>query len=174
MYIPSYKGYSLYQYQLSYQNPAAAVNSQGYYPAESTAAAPNREVEKPGSAGKTGAVECQTCRERKYRDISNDAGVSFKAPGHIPPGISASTVRSHEFEHVRNEYAKAARQDRKIVSQSVSLKTGVCPECGRVYISGGETRTVTKNDDINRNDDPSVTVNALKYGRSQGKIDMRI
>ena len=31
-----------------------------------------------------------------------------------------------------------------MVSQSVTLHTDICPECGKVYISGGETRTVTK------------------------------
>ncbi|MDP4125178.1 MAG: hypothetical protein Q8917_19135, partial [Bacillota bacterium] len=47
--------------------------------------------------------------------------------------------------------AKASAEGRKVVSQSVTLHTGVCPECGRVYVSGGETRTVTKNDSKSTN-----------------------
>ena len=33
-----------------------------------------------------------------------------------------------------------------MVSQSVTLHTDICPECGKVYISGVTTRTVTKAD----------------------------
>jgi hypothetical protein len=94
----------------------------------------------------TGRVECQTCRDRKYQDVSNDPGVSFKTPSKIAPGNTGAAVMSHEQEHVRNETAKAARENRQIVSQSVSIQTSICPECGTSYVSGGTTRTVTKSD----------------------------
>ena len=55
-------------------------------------------------------------------------------------------MRGHELEHVAHEQAKAQREDRKVVSQTVALHTDICPECGRVYVSGGTTRTVTKAD----------------------------
>ena len=42
------------------------------------------------------------------------------------------------------EQAKAQREDRHVVSQSVSIQTAICPECGDVYVSGGTTRTTTK------------------------------
>jgi hypothetical protein len=106
------------------------------------------------SARQIGAVECQTCKSRKYQDGSNDPGVSFKTPGHIDPGSSHSVVRGHEQEHVSNERAKALSEDRKIVSQSVTLFTSVCPECGRVYVSGGVTRTVTASTEKNAQDSP--------------------
>ena len=32
----------------------------------------------------------------------------------------------------------------RVVSASVTLRTGVCPECGRVYVAGGETNTTIK------------------------------
>lgn len=99
---------------------------------------------------RTGAVECQTCRNRTYQDGSNDPGVSFKAPGHIDPTSSGAVVASHEQEHVSNEKANAAATGRRVVSQSVRLFTAVCPECGRVYVSGGETRTVTASDNSPR------------------------
>ena len=86
--------------------------------------------------------ECQTCEKRKYQDGSADPGVSFKTPGHIDPKQSAATVRGHEMEHVVNNRAKAARENREIISQSVTLNTAICPECGTVYTSGGTTRTV--------------------------------
>lgn len=88
--------------------------------------------------------ECQTCKNRKYQDGSDDPGVSFKTASKIAPEAAASAVRGHEMEHVYRNQAKAAREGREVVSQSVRLKTGICPECGKPYIVGGETRTVTK------------------------------
>jgi len=86
--------------------------------------------------------ECQTCAERKYQDGSNDPGVSFKAAAHIDPDQSAATVRGHEMEHVVRNRAKAEREGREIVSQTVTISNAICPECGKVYTSGGTTRTV--------------------------------
>ena len=88
-------------------------------------------------------AECQTCKERKYQDGSDDAGVSFKTPTHISPDLAASAVKGHEMEHVVRERAAAKREDRRVVSQSVTMHTSICPECGRVYVSGGTTRTTT-------------------------------
>ncbi len=90
--------------------------------------------------------ECQTCKERKYQDGSDDPGVSFKTPTSVAPEQAAGAVRGHENEHVVREQAKARREDRKVVSQSVTYHTGICPECGTAYVSGGTTRTVTKAD----------------------------
>lgn len=88
--------------------------------------------------------ECQTCKNRKYQDGSDDPGVSFKTPTNISPERAASAVRGHEMEHVTRERSEAAREDRKVVSQSVTYHSAICPECGDVYISGGTTRTTTK------------------------------
>ena len=88
--------------------------------------------------------ECQTCKERKYQDGSNDPGVSYQTPTNIDPAQAASAVRGHEQEHVVREQAKAQREGREVVSQSVTLHTDICPECGKVYISGGTTRTTTR------------------------------
>jgi hypothetical protein len=109
------------------------------------AAAGGRAVTGPADANspeQVGAAGCETCKNRKYQDGSNDPGVSFKTPGHIDPGSAQSVVRGHEQEHVSNERAKAQTEGRKIVSQSVTLFNAICPECGRVYVSGGVTRTV--------------------------------
>jgi hypothetical protein len=91
-----------------------------------------------------GIIECVTCAERRYVDGSNDGSVSFKTPGKISPEASAAVVMSHEMEHVSNEKASAAAEDREIISQSVTLQSAICPECGKSYVSGGTTRTVTK------------------------------
>lgn len=91
----------------------------------------------------TGKEECQTCKNRKYKDGSDDPGVSFKTAGKISGNV-ASRVRGHEQEHVVRERAKANRENKQVISQSVTIKTDICPECGKAYISGGETVTVTK------------------------------
>lgn len=90
--------------------------------------------------------KCQTCEKRKYQDGSDDMGVSFQTPTRVAPEAAASAVRGHEQEHVVREQAKAEREGRRVVSQDVILHTDICPECGRVYISGGTTRTVTAAD----------------------------
>jgi len=103
----------------------------------------NPEVQQLKRIGK---IECQTCKERTYQDASNDPGVSFKAPGHISPESAGAVVMAHEQEHVGNEQANAKSEGRKIVSQSVRVFNSICPECGKVYVSGGETRTTTASD----------------------------
>ena len=94
--------------------------------------------------------ECQTCEERKYQDGSDDMGVSFQTPTNIKPEQAAAAVRGHEMEHVYREQAKANREGRKVVSQNVTMHTEICPECGKAYVSGGTTRTVTKADTDNQ------------------------
>ena len=93
--------------------------------------------------------ECQACANRKYKDGSDDPGVSFKSATHLSPEQAATAVRSHEMEHVTRNQAKAQREDREVVSQSVTIHTDICPECGDVYTSGGTTRTVTKGSNEN-------------------------
>ena len=101
----------------------------------------------PGAAGVEGPKECETCKNRKYVDGSDDPSVSFQTPTHINPESAMTAVAAHEGEHVRNEQLKADQEGRKVISQSVSIHTSVCPECGRVYVSGGQTRTVTAPDE---------------------------
>lgn len=91
-------------------------------------------------------TKCETCEKRKYQDGSDDPGVSFKTPTRVSPEMAASAVRGHEQEHVVRERAEAKREGRKVVEQSVTYHTAICPECGRVYVSGGTTRTVTAAD----------------------------
>ncbi len=92
---------------------------------------------------KSSPAECDTCKNRKYQDGSDEM-VSFKSAAHISPGAAASAVRSHEQEHVSNAYKDAAQNNGKVVSANVSIHTSVCPECGRSYVSGGTTSTQIK------------------------------
>ncbi len=92
---------------------------------------------------KSSPAECETCKNRKYQDGSDEM-VSFKSAAHISPEASASRVMAHEQEHVSNAYSKAAEKGGKVIQASVALQTAVCPECGRSYVSGGTTSTQIK------------------------------
>lgn len=96
------------------------------------------EKVKPGY--RSSPAECKTCRERKYKDGSDEM-VSYKTAAHISPSEAPMRVMAHEGEHVANAYKKAEQNNGKVLSVSVSIHTAVCPECGRVYVSGRETRT---------------------------------
>ena len=115
--------------QAASESPKAILN-----PGESTKTNPGKRVSP---------AECETCKNRKYQDGSDEM-VSFKSAQTIAPAAVASKVRGHEQEHVSNAYAKAAQNNGKVIQASVTLHTAICPECGRTYISGGETRTQIK------------------------------
>lgn len=121
--------------RIQYGEPSPAESAPGE---ESRPAAGVEGAQKAAEEG-----ECQTCKERKYQDGSDDMGVSFKTPTRIDPDQAASAVRGHEMEHVYREQAKARQENRRVVSQNVTYHTAICPECGRAYVSGGTTRTVT-------------------------------
>lgn len=107
----------------------------------------NSTVDENGHTKKSGyessPQECETCKNRKYQDGSDEM-VSFKSAGHIDPGNAAAVVMGHEQEHVANAYQKAENGNGKVERATVTLKTDICPECGRSYISGGETNTQIK------------------------------
>lgn len=133
-------------------DPAEMAVRMRIRPYQEDAAGPEKAGEGAGngrSAGVQSAREaleegkCESCEKRKYQDGSDDMGVSFQTPTRVAPEQAASAVRGHEQEHVVREQAKAQREDRRVVSQSVTLHSEICPECGKTYISGGTTRTVT-------------------------------
>lgn len=86
---------------------------------------------------------CNTCAERKYVDRSDDGGVSYQVPTKISSSVAAAKVMAHEREHVYNEQADADREGYEVLNQSVSLKYDCCPDCGSMFVAGGETRTTT-------------------------------
>lgn len=87
---------------------------------------------------------CKTCSERRYQDGSDDSGVSFQSPTRINPQQTAAMVRSHENEHYSREATKAKIEDKDVLVNNIRLHSAVCPDCGKIYVSGGETTTVTK------------------------------
>ena len=117
----------------SYMHPAVSYVSNQVSPAA------EEESKKIGAA--SSPEECETCKNRKYQDGSDEHNVSFKAATHISPNAADAAVRAHENQHVSNAYKKAAQDNGKVINASVSIHTSVCPECGRSYVSGGTTRT---------------------------------
>lgn len=99
------------------------------------------ETDKADKKRRFDSFECQTCKNRRYQDDSDDSGVSFQSATRVAPGAADMAVRSHENEHVARNRDKAERNGMKIVSQSVTIKRAICPECGKVYTAGGVTRT---------------------------------
>jgi hypothetical protein len=99
---------------------------------------------RDGFVGTCPDCQCETCKNRRYQDGSDDKSVSFQQATQMTPNEAKTRVMSHEMEHVRNEQHDAKEEGRKVVSQSVQIKTAICPECGTTYVSGGTTRTVTK------------------------------
>ena len=152
----NYSNYSnYYQNKLSLRN--ANQDMHGETPDPVREAALQKQMELEGAKGKNirdeyKEKECQTCKNRKYQDGSDDSGVSYQTPTHISKGAAASAVRGHENEHVVREQAKAKREGKEVVSQSVQIHTSICPECGDVYVSGGTTRTTTSEKVQNRYD----------------------
>lgn len=148
-------GYSLYNspYDLSMQNAGNKRSLQDTQDKHVILGADGKPVDdkKPVNpdeekkAGRRSSPEdCETCKNRKYQDGSNESNVSFKAAAHVSPQSAGAAVRAHEGEHVSNAYKKAAQNNGQVISASVSIHSSVCPECGRSYISGGTTNTMIK------------------------------
>lgn len=106
---------------------------------------PVQKGDKQGGANNnlSEKYRCKTCEDRTYMDGSNDPGVSMKTPTKVDPQSAASAVMAHEREHVTRNAFKAQAEGREVVSSSVTIHTGVCSECGKTYVAGGTTRTVT-------------------------------
>ncbi len=104
------------------------------------------EISKSEQKRRFDSFECQTCKNRRYQDDSDDSGVSFQSSTKIAPHAADAAVRSHENEHVARNKLKAEQNGMKIVYQSVTIHKAICPECGKIYTAGGVTRTRMKTD----------------------------
>lgn len=139
-------GYSPYSSGF-YTGYPASTNSAGEKTQNASGDSPVTSEDAARKAGrKSSPEECQTCKNRKYVDGS-DENVSFKSPSHVSPEAAGARVRAHEGEHVANAYSNAQKNDGKVLRASVSIHTDICPECGRTFVSGGTTNTMIKYSD---------------------------
>ena len=127
--------YNTIQAAQQVSNVSVAQQQSIISPAPSGGGTPN--VNKNQAIGTEG---CQTCKARTYKDQSSDASVSFQTPTHVAPEMAASAVAAHEQEHVQNN-AQQAQREGMTATSFVQIRTSVCPECGRIYVSGGTTTT---------------------------------
>lgn len=116
------------------------------FPSEKDEKAAEHGVKHDGFEKDVPDCQCETCKNRRYQDDSNDSCVSFQSATRMTPGTAAYKVRGHEMEHVRRESIKAENEGKKVVSQTVQIKTDTCEECGKIYVAGGLTRTRTRID----------------------------
>lgn len=130
--------------------PAYAVNLSDRALALQGGAKAMDEGQKTDAAGKNASAKkadngaCETCKSRKYQDGSNDAGVSFKTPGHIAPENAAAKVLSHEQEHINIAMNEAKAEDKELISHSIRIYSATCSECGKSYVAGGEAKTTMR------------------------------
>lgn len=138
-------GYTTYAY------PVTGVNMMNSPTAAVTKVSSIRPVSEKNAiyVEKSQSTECQTCKERKYMDVSNEPNVSFQSPTHISPEASFAAVSSHEQQHVSNAVSKGSQPGNNLVSSSVSFQMGICPECGKPYVAGGTTKTQIKYNESN-------------------------
>lgn len=71
------------------------------------------ELGQKGAVDKSKTTECQTCKNRKYVDGSNEANVSFKNAAHISPEAASSAVRAHEGQLFPMRITKLPRKTAK-------------------------------------------------------------
>lgn len=134
------------QAQQIYQARSIAQNitADNKQAASQSAKGSEKAGKRDGFEGECPACQCEKCRSRRYQDGSNDSRVSFQMPTVMDPVKARSRVMSHEMEHVRSEQHKAQKENKIVVSQTVRIMNDRCEECGRNYVKGGFTRTITR------------------------------
>jgi hypothetical protein len=155
--------YSVEISQKAREMSASSPEGQGKGPSAAT-------VSDARKALKSGAVECQTCKNRAYRDDSDDSSVSFQVATRIAPGAAEGLVRAHEQEHVSHEQIRAKESGGEVVSQNVAIHYRICPECGKSYCAGGTTTTTTRSD----SDKGETAANGAKGELGRQGISVRI
>ncbi len=144
------------------------------YKDPSTASAFNNAASAEGASSSSGAqpyTGCKTCEGREYQDGSDDPGVSFQTPGHIPASMSGVKVASHEGEHSTRETEQAQKEGRVITNKKVTMQMAVCPECHRMYAAGGTTTVSTMDDPKNKNNAEVSSIMDLMGGSGENFDD---
>ncbi|MCL1862813.1 MAG: hypothetical protein FWF78_04525 [Defluviitaleaceae bacterium] len=78
---------------------------------------------------------CNTCATRSY--VCSSGGVSSPSPGN-----AAAYVVAHEREHLAEHRADAEADGNRVLSQNIAIFSATCPECGIIYVSGGEATSM--------------------------------
>jgi len=78
---------------------------------------------------------CNTCATRAY--VCSEGGVSRPSPGN-----AAAYVVAHEQAHLADDRAEAQAEGNRVVTQNIAIFSATCPECGVIYVSGGEASSL--------------------------------
>ncbi len=109
------------------------------------------EANPPEKPAPQPALQTPEQVKHTYKDVSNDAGVSFTYPSTLTGPQSFLAVPAHEAEHVGRRVSEAALKGERILV-TVSYRVRYDPRTGQPYIAGGTTRTVKISDPGSRVD----------------------
>ncbi|MCL2225424.1 MAG: hypothetical protein FWB96_10715 [Defluviitaleaceae bacterium] len=94
---------------------------------------------------------CNTCATRAY--VCSDGGVSRPSAGN-----AAAYVVAHEQAHLADDRAEAQAEGNRIVAQDIAIFSDTCPECGVIFTSGGEARSLIASEEVAGADHPALEV----------------
>ena len=87
----------------------------------------------------------------------------MQAATHISPADAPAAVRNHEMEHQQRDRIAAEERGHNVVLQFIELHTSLCPECNRVYVSGG--MSTTQSVETQEDEAPLSLIDALQMTR---------
>lgn len=116
--------------QLKLNQPENNISAEKYFKPENYSSQKIEVKEKPKPT------------THMYKDVSNDAGVSFTYPSSLTGPESFLAVPAHEGEHVARAVSDAVLKGEKVLV-TVSYRINYDPVTGEPYMSGGLTR-ITK------------------------------
>jgi len=129
---PVWKGSVMIDLSTGGERLPTAIPGLFYHPGDLKAPPSEPPPEPPSSS-------CGTCVSRTYQDQSGDIGVSFKGGASVAPEAAASMIFAHEREHAAIAHQEAQRTGGH-ADTDIRVHTSICPDCKKVYVSGGEAR----------------------------------
>lgn len=94
---------------------------------------------------------CNTCATRAY--VCSSGAVSRPSAGN-----ATAYVVAHEQAHLADDRADAQAEGNRVVMQNIAIFSATCPECGVIYTSGGEARSLIASESAAGADHPMLEV----------------
>ena len=94
---------------------------------------------------------CNTCATRAY--VCSSGGVSRPSAGN-----AAAYVVAHERAHLADHRAEAQSEGNRVLTQNIAIFSATCPECGVIYVSGGEASSLIASEEAAGADHPMLDV----------------
>jgi len=151
---PSWEGSVILDLSTGAERVPTAIPGLYYHPNDTKAPQAQAAQNQQPASG------CGTCASRTYQDQSGDMGVSFQNGASVAPEAAASHVFAHEREHAAIAHQEAQRTGGH-ADTSIRVHTSICPDCKKVYVSGGEARvsiTPSEEDAMDLYKDPAESL----------------